>query len=923
VNESTGFGDTLRAFRRGRRLTQGQLAEQAGLSERSISELERGLKHPRRATLRLLVEALNLAVIEAQALERAAESAQAPPAVASRGPGMLHHLPAERTSFVGRQDEIASLRNVLDPVNTSQAPHARLVTLTGAGGSGKTRLAIEVARRMIDDFRDGVQFVDLSSIDDAALVPTTVLTALGGQESSGQTPLESAMRCVQGKLILLVLDNCEHLIDACAALLNSLLGASPELRVLATSRGALRVPGELAWRVRSLATPEPGIWADADQLLEYEAVSLLAERMRQVDSQFMLTTQNAAAVAQICSRLDGIPLALELAAARVSVLSVQDIAARLNDCFHLLAGGSRTAIERHRTLRATIDWSYGLLSESDRTLFRRLGIFAGSWTLDAAEAVCADGLLPRADILEVLAQLVDQSLVTVHTDDSPTRYRYLETVRAYAVERLHEANETGVLRVRHRDWCLDFAERAADGMRRPDGWTWRRGLSAELDNVRAALDSFQLDVTAADQALRLVSAMGQFWFPRNPTESRRRLAEALERAHPAPSAARAAALTWQASFEHQYGDPATARELARAAAMASREVGDWARAAEALRQLAFSTEEDDAPSRLALLEEALALSRASGDKAQEAVQLGALAAAAADAGDLDRARLLAEESDMLARSSGYAWSRLTPAIQLGWLAMAEGRLDEAELHFKVMLDPSAGWGGLLAPAGILGLGQVHVRRGNLDVARSLYRGLLVDLRESSPESGALADALAYQAVVESQAGLKERAQRLLGANEGWHAAHGGARQTWRPNVWSPVTRGLVPIPPVPSDPLLLKSRSEGRAMSLDQAVTYALELASAAEALPVTTTMSPQMAGMGHQRSTPSDRISLDPLTRREREVASLVAKGRTNREIAGQLVITEGTVEVHVKHILSKLACTTRTQVAAWMMESASPNSA
>jgi predicted ATPase/DNA-binding CsgD family transcriptional regulator/DNA-binding XRE family transcriptional regulator len=919
VDDSAAFGEALRRFRHGRRLTQVQLARHAGLSERAISDLERGLKRPQRATIRLLADALRLESGDVEALEQAARSRQVLPRVTSGGSG-LPHLPAVRTSFVGRQDDVASLRTLLDPKGASQG-HAQLVTLTGAGGCGKTRLAIEVARGMIDEFTDGVWFIDLSSIGDGALVSTTLLAELGVQETPDESPVESVVRRVHGRQLLLVLDNCEHVIDTCAELLDTLLGASLELRVLATSREALRVPGELAWRVRSLATPEAGTVLGPDQLLEYEAALLLVDRIRRVDPRFALTTTNTDVVAQICSRLDGIPLALELAAARASVLSIQDIAARLVDCFHVLKGGSRTAIERHRTLRATIDWSYALLADWDRVLFRRLAVFAGGWTLEAVEVVCADELLPRAEMLDALTHLVDQSLATVSTDDTPTRYRFLETVRAYATERMLEANEASALQSRHRDWCLKLAERAAEGMRGADGLAWYRRLSVEQENVRAALEGFRLDDTAADQELRLVAAMGQFWFPRNPTESRRRLAEALERADAAPSSARAAALIWQASFEHHYGDPATGRELARAAGVTSRHVGDWARAAEALRQLAFTTEEDGAASRMALLDEALALARLSGDKAQVAVQLGALAAAAADNREVERARLLAEESDMLARASGYIWSRLTPTIQLGWLAMADGRLDDAELHFNMLVNPSAGWGALLAPAGILGLGQVNVQRGKLDLARSLYRSLLVDLRESSPESALLADLLVYQAAVESRSGLEERAQRLLGANEGWHAAHGLARRTWRPNVWSPVMRGLVPIPPIPSDPRLVKARAEGRATTLDEAVAYALEPGSgrAEDSGPGTTRLSSSTGVPGHQKATESAAGFPDKLTSREREVATLLAEGRTNREIADHLVITEGTVEVHVKHVLSKLGRTSRTQVAALMIERAS----
>jgi predicted ATPase/DNA-binding XRE family transcriptional regulator len=824
MDSAATFGEILRQYRQGARLTQAELAERAGLSEREISDLERGLtKRPQRGTIHLLATALGLAPKEAEKFQLTVRSRPADDGATNRGLAS-HNLPAALTSFIGREDELTRLHRLLEP-DTSQT---RLVTLTGEGGCGKTRLAVQVALGVADYFPDGIYFVDLSGIVDTRLVSSAVVGALSGQEAPELTPFESLLRRVRGRRLLLLVDNCEHLLLASAELVQQLLSRAPEVRILATSREALRVPGEIAWRVRSLHTPNVSGSLEADHMLEYEAVQLFVDRSLQVKPDFHITGSNAAAVADICRRLDGIPLALELAAARGAAMSVQEIAARLHDCFALLTGGSRTALRRQRTLRATIDWSHDLLSPSEQVLFRRLAVFAGGWTLEAAEAVCAGDPLRRSDVLAVLMRLIDQSLVSAHIQDGPTRYRFLETVRSYAAERLHAAGELQSVQARHRDWCLKFAERAADSLIGPDGATWFQLMTVEHENVRTALDACGTDGSATDAQLRLVAAMCQFWFPRQPSEGRRRLAEALERAAPTPSAAHATALIWQATVDVQFGDGASARALARAALTEARAIGDARRAAEALWVLVLASEENDSATRVASLEEGLMLARAAGLKGLQARHLAFLGAAAADAGELRRARILLEECDVLARSAGDAWSRMTTITQLGWLAIAEGRLDNAESHFQTLLDLGTGWAGYHDVPGLIGLGQVALRRGDLQHARTLYRRLMMDVRESAPGSIVLAIALVYMASVDAVAGLDERAQRLMGASDAWHTARDGT-WTWAANLRGPLTRGLVPIPTRPTDARLTQARAVGQGMSLADAVTYALESVEASE----------------------------------------------------------------------------------------------
>ena len=812
------FGESLRQHRVASLMTQAELAERAGLSERAISDLERGLKTPQRATIRFLTDGLGLTPDLAEAFEL---SARARPLSPETSAADVHSLPATLTSLVGREEAIARLEQLLDPRQT-HSPQARLLTLTGAGGCGKTRLAIEAARRAAGAFTDGVWFADLSTIADAALVVTVVLGATSGHESSDEPPIESLLRHLRRKRLLLVLDNCEHLIDACAALVDNLLGACPDLRVLATSREALRVPGEVVWRVPSLTVPGLGDGVAAEVLHASEAVRLFVDRVRQLEQDFSLTHSNAASVADICRRLDGIPLAIELAAACASGLTVQEINTRLNNRFNLLTGGHRTALMRHRTLRATIDWSHDLLSPAEQTLLRRLAVFAGGWTLEGAENVCGADPLERSEILHLLMRLIDQSLVNVDADAGHTRYRFLQTVRAYAIERLEAAGETADIRARHRAWYLDLAERAAVGLKGSDQPRWFRLLTAEHDNTRAALDACALDPTAAAIELRLVAAMGHFWFPFYGDEGRRRLAAALQRANETPCVAHAAALSQLAQFELLRTDPSIGREMAREALSEARSLGDAGVQSEALLALALATDDDETVARAAMLEEGLAAARAADDTGLAARYLGLLAAAAAETGDIPRARAFLDEASA-AGGSARQTNKVTASAQRGWLAVAEDRLGDAESHFQSLLKLGARRGNPHYSPAVLGLGVVCLRRGDTHQARVLYRRLLSHHWETSPDSALVPNMFAYLAAVEAADGLHERAQRLLGANEGWYAARGPAGRRWWPNLRGPLLRGLVPVPPMPLDPRLVQAREEGRLMSLDEAVAYALE----------------------------------------------------------------------------------------------------
>src|SRR5215216_2463322 len=385
-----------------------------------------------------------------------------------------HNLPVQLTSFIGREQEMAETKQLIS--------NARLLTLIGPGGTGKTRLALQIAGDLLPSFIDGVWVAELAPLADASLIPQTIAGIFGLRELPNMSLNNIVTDYLRAKELLLILDNCEHLIEACAQLSENLLRNCPQLKIIASSREALGITGEMVYRVPSLSLPDAA-QVTCEALMESESVRLFMERATAAQAKFSLTDQNASSIAQICHRLDGIPLALELAAARVAIFSPEEIAARLGDRFKLLTGGSRTALPRQQTLRALIDWSYDLLSEEEQTLLRQLSVFADGWTFEAAEAVC-----PDLDVLNLLTQLVNKSLVMADERENSTRYHLLETIRQYARDKLLEAGESEQVRNQHLDFFLKFAEEAEQYMNGPQEMEWRTLLDAEYDNLRTALE---------------------------------------------------------------------------------------------------------------------------------------------------------------------------------------------------------------------------------------------------------------------------------------------------------------------------------------------------------------------------------------------------------------------------------------------------
>lgn len=484
-------------------------------------------------------------------------------------------LPIQLTKFIGRQQELDQIKRLLTTT--------RLLRLTGAGGVGKTRLALEAASQMLDQFADGVRLVELAPLADEALLPQTVAAALSLLEQANRPAIDTLIASLQAQNLLLLLDNCEHLIDGSVRLVDALLHACPDLRILATSREVLNVPGEVAWLVPSLSL-SPGEPEALEELMQYDAVRLFVERSQAALPSFSLTPRNAKAVEEICRQLDGIPLALELAAARMRTVSVEQIAVRLQDRFRLLTTGGRTVVPRHQTLRSLVDWSHDLLSEPARTLLRRLAIFAGGWTLEAAESICAGDGIDEAAILDLLSQLLDKSLALAEQHETEKRYRLLETVRQYAAEKLQESGEERALRHRHLVWFRELAERLRPGSFGPEQAAVHSRLETELNNLRAALQWSKTERTEVEEGLRLSGALTQFWYFLGHTAEGEEWLSALLALAPADTdslivprsfqAARAEALTAAAFLATRQRHTAEARALCERAVALWRGLGD-------------------------------------------------------------------------------------------------------------------------------------------------------------------------------------------------------------------------------------------------------------------------------------------------------------------------------------------------------------
>ena len=564
------FGALLRRYRLAASLTQEALGERAQISLNTVAALEHGRRAaPRPTTVVLLADALGLGPAERAALIAAATEARRttgpwPNDFAVRPGHAIHNLPAEPSSFVGREQDLRQVRDLL--LTT------RLLSLVGAGGVGKTRLALRVAAEVVDEYPHGVWLVDLAPVADGALVPNAVASALTIQEQPALGLAQTLADVLRTRALLLIVDNCEAVVDACAELVDQLLRACPQIRILATSRESLRVAGETTWRVPSLSVPAEASRVTVEELVDHDATRLFIARARAVVPGLRIMEVDALAIADVCRRLDGIPLAIELAASRVKVLMPEQIAERLDDRFRLLTGGSRTALPRQQTLRALVDWSYDLLNPPEQALLHRLSVFAGGWTLASAEAICAHAQIAAWEVLDLLGALVEKSLVLAEEqDDGTLRYRLLETLRQYADEKLGEDDRAAVEETHSRY----FLEKTEDGFHRywgPGSGAWCDWLEREHDNLRAVLARRHVlagrNATADEQALRAArtaSCLTWFWAVRSYWHEGRIWLGSFSRLRHLPPDVESGLLAWHSCLAFFQGDFVAADGLARRA----------------------------------------------------------------------------------------------------------------------------------------------------------------------------------------------------------------------------------------------------------------------------------------------------------------------------------------------------------------------
>ena len=658
-----------------------------------------------------------------------------------------------------------------------------------------------------------------------------------------------------------MLDNCEHLLGACAELADHLLGTCARLTTLATSREPLGIAGEVAWRVPTLAVPDPTEDASIECMAGRDAVRLFLERTSSVLPGFTLTQQNARAVSEVCRRLDGLPLAIELAAARVRVLGPEQIAERLDDRFRLLTGGSRTAPLRQQTLRATLEWSYDLLSDAERLLFDRLSVFAGGWTLESAEAVCAGEAVEPGAVLDVLTQLVDKSLVLAEPGPAGAiRYRLLETLRQYGQERLGDRDDVEETRRRHAVFFLALAERAARELRGSEQRSWLALLAHEQDNFRAAL-VWSIGRGESEIGPRLAAAPAEFWQRRAyVSKDLEWLLRGLEHGDVGSAAVRAPGLQAAAFLAYFQGDDEAAHAYLAESLALWQQLGEERGIADTLRGLGMTAlgrgelDRAEAP-LLASLDRFRALE----DSLGIAACLGNLGDLAHARGDVTQAAALFEESLALAREQGNTWQAAYVLHSLGHLALVRGNQARATALLREGLALS---------------GELEDRRA---IAVCLDSLALVACGQRQPE----------------------RAARLFGASEGLRAAMGVGRRAW---LRVDFDRGVAAARAALGEAAFAAAWAAGRSLSAAQAIEYALgsDAPAADEPAPY---------------AAPSPRAA-SRLTRREREVAALLARGLSNRQIAAALVIAEGTAANHVKHILARLGLDSRAQVATWAIE-------
>lgn len=685
-----------------------------------------------------------------------------------------NNLPQQTTSFIGRESEIADIKERLR--------ETRLLTFTGSGGCGKTRLALQVAADNLENFGDGVWLVELAALTDPSLVPQTVASVLGVSPDAGKSLYESLVRHLESRHLLLLLDNAEHLLSESARLVNAILRQCPKVVVMVSSREPLGIGGELVFRVPSLTMPDPKVDVTPDKLLPYESVRLFVERAQFHWRQFAVTAANALAMAFVCHRLDGIPLAIELAAARVQSMTVEELNRRLDQRFRLLTGGSRTALPRQQTLRSTIDWSFDLLNHSEQVLLARLSVFADGWTLEAAEHVGAGDPIDAVDVLDLLASLTDKSLVSAEGQSGTMRYRLLETVRQYARERLMEGGDDPSTRDRHLGYFCAMSRQAEPKLRSPDAKEWLDRLDGEHENLRAALTWSLAEGGDAGTGLKLASGIVWFWLVRGYLEEGRDFIVRLLAAAPGADASlRARTMTGAGILASYRGDYAGARPLHEEALEIFRALDDRYGIAMASNNIGIiAVDEGDYATAQLRYEECIAIMRELGDRTSVAAVLTNLGTIQLKTGDLAAARTCYEESLVMQRELGDR-QRIAVSLQ--------------------------------------NLGLVEIAQQNYESSISILKESLTIAHELA-DRRLIVSALDGLASVATSLGALDRAARLLGQIERLRTEIG---YPVPPNEQAEHARILATVRATLSDADFEHAWREGMAMEPEVAIRYAAE----------------------------------------------------------------------------------------------------
>lgn len=821
-----------------------------------------------------------------------------------------HNLPQQLTSFIGRERELAEVKRLLST--------SRLLTLIGPPGIGKTRLGLEVATCLLDDFRGGVYFASLAPISDPNLVIPTIAQMIGIKENAGQPLLQSLQSYLKEKQTLLLLDNFEQVVSA-APLLADLLEACPDLKLLVTSRELLRLYGEYDYPVPPLSLPslpEPNRLLEPEALSRHEAVALFMQRAQAVSPGFQLTNRNADAVAEICLRLDGLPLAIELAAARILVLPPEELLARLTSKLKLLTGGGRNLPERHQTLQAAIDWSYNLLEPDEQALFRRLGVFVGGCTLHSIAEVCCFNL--QMDTLDGVTSLIGKSLLRRQGERDMSeaggepRFTVLETVREYARDKLEKAGELDSTGDRHLDYFMQFAEAAEQGTLGNEQALWMLRLDTEQNNLRAALEWSLSREDRAEKGLRLAGALMRYWDNRGYfSEGRQLCTRLLSKIAPSPESTHpraelAKVLRALARTLWEQGEFTEARSNYEASLEMSKVLGDDLGVAAALLGLGnvamWSGEYDLS---LSLNQECLVIGRRLGDTHMVSAALGNMGIALVWKGEYRTAQSPLEASLAMDRALGDITGIATVLLPQGVVAFELGEHEQA----KALIEESLGMAreiglermiaGCLAHLGRIALGERDPQLAGRFLLEGLGRVQVSGARRWSRWY------LVGLADVAHLRGMVTRAATLIGASEGVLSAAGAH---YDHAISTEIDRIIAGVRFELDEETFTRLVGEGRAMSLEEAAAYATESNSTSPSR-LEQPHAPAGTSSGSQESgTPGDREPTPypgHLTEREVEVLRLIAAGKSNQEIASELVLSLRTVERHISNIYQKIGAT------------------